>query len=163
MAPPDAKLAQRNRRAALAWRLSPAPGGWYQERLGVVLPSPSFDQNAGFRQGVEDLPISNSALAVEGFGPLSRGTNRGYDVFRDRKSHTFATSVATMYPMTVNLKRRRRCGSTLSLEIAIDGRSQRKLFRRICLAANGRNGNRGVARAMLTMLPKLALLVIEMY
>ena len=51
----------------------------------------------------------------------------------------------------------------MSLEIAIDGTSERKLFSRICLAASGRNGSSGVASAMLTMLPKFALVVIEMY
>ena len=59
--------------------------------------------------------------------------------------------------------RETRSGSTLSLEIAIDGTSERKLFSRICLAASGRNGSSGVASAMLTMLPKFALVVIEMY
>src|SRR5690606_33547520 len=56
-----------------------------------------------------------------------------------------------------------RSASTLSLDIAIEGTSDRKLFRRICLAASGRNGNSGVASAMLIMLPKLALVVIEIY
>ena len=56
-----------------------------------------------------------------------------------------------------------RSGSTLSLEIAIEGTSERKLFSRICLAASGRNGSSGAASAMLIMLPKFALVVIEMY
>ena len=53
--------------------------------------------------------------------------------------------------------------STRSVAIAIDGRSDRKLLSRICFAASGRNGSSGVASAMLTMLPKLALVVILMY
>ena len=56
-----------------------------------------------------------------------------------------------------------RSGSTLSVEIAIDGTSERKLLSRICLATSGRNGSSGAASAMLTMLPKFALVVIEMY
>ena len=56
---------------------------------------------------------------------------------------------------------RTRSGSTLSLEIAIDGTSERKLFSRICFAASGKNGSSGVASAMLTMFPKFAL-VTEM-
>ena len=52
-------------------------------------------------------------------------------------------------------------GSTLSVEIAIDGTSERKLLSRICLAASGRNGRNGVASAMLTMLPKFALVVMR--
>ena len=47
--------------------------------------------------------------------------------------------------------------------MAIEGRSDRKLLSRICLAASGRKGSSGVASAMLTMLPKLALVVMPMY
>src|SRR6476659_6975282 len=56
-----------------------------------------------------------------------------------------------------------RSASTRSVEIAIDGTSDRKLLSRICLATSGRNGRSGAAIAMLTMLPKFALVVIEMY
>ena len=51
----------------------------------------------------------------------------------------------------------------MSLEIAIDGTSERKLFSRICLAASGRNGSSGAASAMLSMFPKFALVVIEIF
>ena len=53
--------------------------------------------------------------------------------------------------------------STRSVEIAIDGTSERKLLSRICFATSGRNGSSGVASAMLTIFPKFALVVIEMY
>ena len=56
-----------------------------------------------------------------------------------------------------------RSASTRSVEIAIDGTSERKLLSRICFATSGRNGSSGAASAMLTMLPKFALVVIEMY
>ena len=58
----------------------------------------------------------------------------------------------------------RRCStSTLSVAMAIEGRSDRKLLSRICLGASGRKGSSGAAIAMLIMLPKFALVVIEMY
>ena len=64
MAPPDAKLARRRSTAELEGRLGVAiisgAGGRYQgpvRTLGVVAPSPSLDQNPGFRQGVQDLPV----------------------------------------------------------------------------------------------------------
>src|SRR6185503_20247475 len=56
-----------------------------------------------------------------------------------------------------------RAASTRSVEIAMDGTSERKLLSRICFATSGRNGSSGAAIAMLTMFPKFALVVIEMY
>jgi len=56
-----------------------------------------------------------------------------------------------------------RAASTRSVEIAIDGTSERKLLSRICFATSGRNGSSGAESAMLIMFPKFALVVIEMY
>ena len=47
--------------------------------------------------------------------------------------------------------------STLSVEIAIEGKSDRKLLSRICFASSGRNGTNSVAIAIVIMLPKLAM------
>ena len=41
--------------------------------------------------------------------------------------------------------------------------SERKLLSRICFASSGRKGRNSEATAMLIMLPKLALVVMEMY
>jgi len=49
------------------------------------------------------------------------------------------------------------------VEIASDGKSERKLLSRICFAASGRKGSTGVAIAIEIMLPKLALVVMQMY
>src|SRR5581483_4973282 len=54
-------------------------------------------------------------------------------------------------------------GSTLSVEMATEGMSDRKLLSRICFASRGRNGMNSVATAMLTMLPKFALVVMATY
>ena len=43
------------------------------------------------------------------------------------------------------------------------GMSERKLFSRICPASSGRNGRKRDAMAMLTMLPRFALVVVRMY
>ena len=51
-------------------------------------------------------------------------------------------------------------GSTRSPAIAIAGRSDRKLFSRICLGSSGRKGIASDSAAMLSMLPKLALVVV---
>ncbi len=53
--------------------------------------------------------------------------------------------------------------STVSVAIAIDGTSDRKLLSRICLASSGRKGRNSEASAMLIILPKLAEVVIETY
>ena len=54
-------------------------------------------------------------------------------------------------------------GVHASVAIAIAGKSDRKLLSRICLGSSGRNGRNSDATAMLTMLPKLALVVMAMY
>ena len=54
-------------------------------------------------------------------------------------------------------------GSTRSLAIASDGKSERKLFSRICFGSSGRNGSQIDTAAMLSILPKLALVVMKMY
>ncbi len=51
-------------------------------------------------------------------------------------------------------------GSTRSPAMAIAGRSDRKLFSRICFGSSGRNGITSDSAAMLSMLPKLALVVV---
>ena len=53
--------------------------------------------------------------------------------------------------------------STLSVAIVIEGTSDRKLLSRICFGSSGRNGRKSDAPAMLTMLPKFALVVMKTY
>ena len=60
-------------------------------------------------------------------------------------------------------RRRDSSGSTLSPAIIIDGMSARKLLSRICFARSGKNGMNNEAAAMLSMLPKFALVVIVRY
>ena len=69
-------------------------------------------------------------------------------------------------PMNRMSQRRGRStssGSTLSSARPMAGMSERKLLSRIWPAGSGRNGRNSEATAMLTMLPRLALVVVRMY
>ena len=85
-----------------------------------------------------------------------------------RKSKTeLSTPNSTMKrPMKRMSQRRGRStssGSTLSSAMPTAGTSDRKLLSRICPASSGRNGRNSEAAAMLTMLPRFALVVVRMY
>ena len=62
------------------------------------------------------------------------------------------------------LRGRSSCsGSTSSVAMVVPGKSVRKLISRIWLASSGRKGSTAAATAMLSMLPKLALVVVKTY
>ena len=106
--------------------------------------------------------VSNEIMNHEVWKVASFARNTSSRTAKVSRSNTELISPNTIMKRRISLMLQRcgpetRSGSTLSLEIAIDGTSERKLFSRICLAASGRNGSNGVASAMLIMLPKLAL------
>lgn len=53
--------------------------------------------------------------------------------------------------------------STLSMAIVISGRSVNRFISKICLGTKGRKDKKSEAPAILNMLPKLALVAINMY